>query len=90
MFKFLKSMLGPKFKVGDLIILKGTESWEVHLSIEILEIGKENYKILNSYKIGKEVKNYVSSLNFCHENIYEKSYNKDRQRSKLKVIKGGK
>lgn len=34
----------PKYKVGDILQMGGNEEWETPIRIEILGIGKRNYK----------------------------------------------
>lgn len=59
------------FKVGDCVVLEGTEPWEKDIYIkQIVRIGKRKYEII--YLTPEILKNQQDSLPFTRQNLYEK------------------
>lgn len=63
---------GPKFKVGDTIIIRCREPWEENLPIKILEIGSYSYRVSAQYRIGKQISSFERTIDFDSEWFYKK------------------
>jgi hypothetical protein len=61
-----------KFKVGDIIVLESSESWdERRKEYKILSVGDHNYKVEMVHKVYSGIDDLYGRLSFERENDYK-------------------